>query len=43
VCAVGDLLDVLGALAHRGKLSVHLLGGLNSSLRVELGYSNKLV
>jgi glycine cleavage system pyridoxal-binding protein P len=42
VCAVGDLLDVLGALAHGGKLGVDLLSGLNGSLGVELGYSNKL-
>lgn len=40
VCAVGDLLDILGTLAHGGKLSVDLLSSLNGSLGVELGYFN---
>jgi hypothetical protein len=32
VCAVGDLLDVLGTLAHGGKLGIDFLSGLNGSL-----------
>lgn len=36
VCAVGDLLDVLGALAHLGELLVDDLGGFDGGLRVEL-------
>lgn len=39
VGAVGDLLDILGALAHLGQLLVDNLGGLDGSLGVELGYS----
>lgn len=38
VGAVGDLLDVLGALAHFGQLLVDDFGGLNGSLGVELGW-----
>jgi len=38
VCAVGNFLDVLGALAHGGKLGVDLLSSLNGSLGMELGY-----
>lgn len=40
VCTVGDLLNVLGALAHGSKLGVDLLSGLNGSLGMELGYRN---
>lgn len=37
VGAVGDLLDILGALAHLGQLLVDDLGGLNGGLGVEFG------
>lgn len=37
VGADGDVLDVLGALAHLGEDAVYLLGGLNGGLGVELG------
>jgi hypothetical protein len=37
VSAVGDLLDVLGALAHGLELVVDRLGGFDSGLGVELG------
>jgi hypothetical protein len=39
VRAVGDLLDVLGGLAHGGELLVDDLGGLNGGLGVELGWT----
>jgi hypothetical protein len=39
VGAVGDLLDILGALAHLGQLLVDDLGGLNGGLGVELGWN----
>lgn len=38
VGAVGNLLDVLGALAKGSQLLVDGLGGLNGSLGVELGW-----
>lgn len=38
VGAVGDLLDILGALAHLSQLLVDDLSGLDGSLGVELGY-----
>lgn len=37
VGADGDILDILHGLAHLGEGSVHVLGGLNGSLRVEFG------
>ena len=42
VCPVDDTLDVFGALAHRLKLLVEALGGLDCGLRVEFGWE-KLV
>lgn len=39
VSAVGDLLDILGALAQGLELLVDNLGSFNGSLRVEFGYS----
>lgn len=38
VCAVSDLLDVLGTLAHGRKLGIDLLSGLDGGLGVELGF-----
>jgi hypothetical protein len=37
VGAVGDLLDILGALAHGRELLIDNLGSFNRSLGVELG------
>jgi hypothetical protein len=37
VCSVGDLLDVLCALAHGLELLVETAGRFDSSLRVEFG------